>query len=43
MCIKKPRTYEEFLEVAGVGAAKLEKYGDMFLGCILYHMENGQL
>ena len=40
MCVKKPMTPEEFLNVAGVGAAKLEKYGAVFLGCIAYHLDN---
>ena len=39
MCVKKPMTPEEFLNVAGVGAAKLEKYGAVFLGCIAYHLD----
>jgi ATP-dependent DNA helicase RecQ len=34
MCRKKPRTREAFLRVAGVGAVKLEKYGDFFLAAI---------
>ncbi len=38
MCRKKPTTPEEFLEVNGVGEAKLKRYGDAFLGCILYHL-----
>jgi ATP-dependent DNA helicase RecQ len=40
MCVKLPRTHEEFLEVSGVGQAKLEKYGDAFLGCIAYYRDN---
>lgn len=32
MCSKMPITEEEFLKVSGVGQAKLEKYGPMFLG-----------
>ena len=39
MCVKLPRTHEEFLEVSGVGQAKLEKYGDAFLGCIAYYLD----
>lgn len=31
MCRKLPTTEGEFLEVSGVGQAKLEKYGDVFL------------
>ena len=31
MCQKLPRTPAEFLEVSGVGRAKLERYGAVFL------------
>lgn len=34
MCLKQPRTPEEMLEVSGVGASKLEKYGKAFLQVI---------
>jgi ATP-dependent DNA helicase RecQ len=34
MCRKKPRSREAFLDVSGVGAVKLEKYGDSFLAAI---------
>lgn len=34
MCARKPKTAEEFLEVNGVGANKLEKYGEAFLEAI---------
>lgn len=34
MCKKRPRTAEEFLQVSGVGAAKLQKYGKAFLDVI---------
>jgi ATP-dependent DNA helicase RecQ len=34
MCRKRPRTREQFLNVAGVGAVKLEKYGDAFMAVI---------
>lgn len=34
MCARKPRTEEDFLEVNGVGANKLEKYGEAFLEAI---------
>lgn len=34
MCQKLPQTKEAFLQVAGVGTAKLEKYGDKFTGLI---------
>ena len=39
MCVKKPRTPAEFLDVSGVGEAKLERYGQAFLGCIAYHID----
>ena len=42
MCAKLPRTHAEFLEVSGVGQAKLEKYGDAFLGCIAYYLDQNQ-
>ncbi len=38
MCVRKPATRSEFLEVSGVGAAKLEKYGDAFLACIAEYL-----
>lgn len=34
MCKKRPATHEEFLSVSGVGAVKLELYGDRFLQVI---------
>lgn len=34
MCARRPKTAEEFLEVNGVGANKLEKYGEPFLEAI---------
>ncbi|WP_282019286.1 DNA helicase RecQ [Planomicrobium okeanokoites] len=34
MCTRRPKTAEEFLEVNGVGANKLEKYGEAFLSAI---------
>lgn len=34
MCARKPETAESFLEVNGVGANKLEKYGEAFLEAI---------
>ena len=34
MCRRLPRTHEEFLQVAGVGQHKDEKYGDAFLEAI---------
>lgn len=35
MCRRMPKTETEFLEVSGVGKAKLERYGDAFLAEIL--------
>ena len=34
MCILKPVTKAEMLEVSGVGAYKFEKYGERFLECV---------
>jgi ATP-dependent DNA helicase RecQ len=34
MCRKRPQVPEQFLTVAGVGAVKLEKYGDAFMALI---------
>jgi ATP-dependent DNA helicase RecQ len=34
MCRRRPRTREQFLNVAGVGAVKRERYGDAFLEVI---------
>jgi ATP-dependent DNA helicase RecQ len=34
MCRKRPDTPSRFLEVSGVGPAKLEKYGDAFIALI---------
>jgi ATP-dependent DNA helicase RecQ len=34
MCRRKPKTNHEFLEVSGVGATKLERYGEEFLSAI---------
>ncbi|PSL34424.1 RecQ-like ATP-dependent DNA helicase [Planomicrobium soli] len=34
MCLRRPQTPASFLEVNGVGANKLEKYGDAFLEAI---------
>lgn len=31
MCVMRPVTRDEMLEVSGVGEHKLEKYGDRFL------------
>ncbi len=38
MCVRKPTTPEELLEVSGVGEAKLRKYGDAFLSCIAEYL-----
>jgi ATP-dependent DNA helicase RecQ len=37
MCRKRPLTREQFLEVSGVGPAKLEKYGESFIDLICSH------
>ncbi len=34
MCVMRPATLDEMLEVSGVGEHKLEKYGDRFLEII---------
>ena len=34
MCVKLPENEDQFLDVSGVGAHKLEKYGDRFLKVI---------
>lgn len=38
MCVKLPRTDHDFLSVSGVGAAKLERYGDRFMKVISDHV-----
>jgi ATP-dependent DNA helicase RecQ len=38
MTQRLPRTEAEFLEVSGVGATKLERYGTAFLTCITEHL-----
>lgn len=38
MCVKLPRTPDEFLEVSGVGEKKLARYGDDFLAEIAEHL-----
>jgi ATP-dependent DNA helicase RecQ len=40
MCRKLPLNREQFLEVSGVGPAKLEKYGDPFTALIRAHRES---
>ena len=37
MCVKKPKTPGEFLEVSGVGEVKAEKYGEAFLRVIRHY------
>jgi ATP-dependent DNA helicase RecQ len=37
MAVKQPTTPEAFLEVSGVGAKKLETYGQAFIDCIIKH------
>lgn len=34
MCLVKPRTEKEMLDVSGVGKFKYEKYGERFLNCV---------
>ena len=34
MCVRKPRSEEEFLRVSGVGATKAARYGERFLSAI---------
>lgn len=42
MCARLPRTKEAFMEVSGVGSAKLSRYGDEFLHEIdMYLQDNG--
>jgi ATP-dependent DNA helicase RecQ len=43
MCAKAPRTENEFLDVAGVGAVKLERYGAQFLEAIAGYVESKNL
>ncbi|MER2061080.1 MAG: HRDC domain-containing protein, partial [Niallia sp.] len=38
MCLKKPTSRDEMLEVTGVGAAKFDKYGEQFITAILENM-----
>ncbi|MFI8687339.1 DNA helicase RecQ [Rossellomorea sp. NPDC077527] len=39
MCMKKPKTSEEFLHVSGVGESKLERYGELFINEISAFLE----
>lgn len=34
MCVVQPRTKEELMSVSGVGAYKVEKYGERFIQCV---------
>jgi ATP-dependent DNA helicase RecQ len=43
MCRKRPDTPSRFLEVSGVGPAKLEKYGDTFITLIRGNPVSGHL
>lgn len=38
MCIVKPTTKEEMLNVSGVGEFKYNKYGESFLACVKEEM-----
>ncbi len=40
MCVKLPRTPAEFLEVSGVGQAKLDRYGEVFLERISSYLDD---
>ena len=40
MCVRRPATERELLEISGVGRVKAEKYGEAFLACI---RQNGGL
>lgn len=40
MCLKLPMNEEEFLEVSGVGKAKLQKYGEKFIEVICNYTQN---
>ena len=43
MCERLPRTDSEFLNVSGVGAAKLERYGNAFITVIKEYAEKNQV
>ena len=40
MCVRVPQNREQMLHVSGVGAAKLEKYGERFLDAIQQYQKN---
>jgi ATP-dependent DNA helicase RecQ len=39
MCLKLPQTNEEFLDVSGVGTAKMKKYGEKFTALIRSYLK----
>ncbi|MEI2663357.1 DNA helicase RecQ [Rossellomorea sp. LJF3] len=39
MCVKLPKTQEEFLQVSGVGESKKDRYGEMFIAEISAFLE----
>ncbi|MGG3916158.1 DNA helicase RecQ [Rossellomorea vietnamensis] len=39
MCVKMPKTSEEFLQVSGVGESKKDRYGEMFIAEISAFLE----
>ena len=41
MCAKRPATEDEFLDVSGVGATKLARYGEAFLAELAAHGSEG--
>lgn len=42
MCLVKPRTEKEMLDVSGVGKFKYEKYGERFLDCVREAVGSGR-
>jgi ATP-dependent DNA helicase RecQ len=40
MATSKPITRAEFLNITGVGPARLDEYGDAFLSCIRLYLNN---
>ena len=42
MCRKLPQSDEEFINVSGVGKAKLERYGEVFMQVIIHHCSSAQ-
>ncbi|MDR3013226.1 MAG: DNA helicase RecQ, partial [Chitinispirillales bacterium] len=43
MCVRLPRTKEDFLDVSGVGDVKLEKYGEPFLNAISEYLRSNDI